>query len=69
MLKDAEAHLALARKEREYYKSAIEVAKEVLWNTFSINGEIVPPAVSACLRPMTNNITKHFSFDMAQQVY
>ena len=68
VLKDAEAHLQLATQERSYYRSVIDASKEVLKETFTIAGQLQVPPISACLSPGTNNITMHFSFDMAQQV-
>ena len=68
MLKDIEAHLYWATQERSYYRSAIDIAKEVLKETFTVDGQLKVPPVDACLAPATRNITMHFSFDMAQQV-
>ena len=68
MLKDAEAHPYRATQERSYYRSAIDTAKEILKKTFTMDGQLKVPPVSACLAPVTRNITMHFSFDMAQQV-
>ena len=68
VLKDAEAHLQLATQERSYYRSVVDASKEVLRETFTVDGELQIPPVFACLPPMTNIITMHFSIDMAQQV-
>ena len=68
VLKDAEAHLQLATQERSYYRSVVDASKEVLKETFTVDGELQIPPVSACLPPMANVITMHFSIDMAQQV-
>ena len=67
-LKDAEAHLYRATQESSYYRSAIDIAKEVLKETFTVDGQLKVPPISACLAPATRDITMHFSFDMAQQV-
>ena len=68
VLKDAEAHLHLATQERSYYRSMIETSKEVLKESFTVNGQLEIPSISACLPLATKDITMHFSFDMAQQV-
>ena len=68
-MKDAEEHLFLATQERSYYTSAIESSKEILTNTFTVNGTLTVPPINACLPAKVNDITMHFSFDMAQQVY
>jgi hypothetical protein len=53
---------------RSHYTSAIETAKEVLKNTFTVDGKLTVPPINACLPAKVNDITMHFSFDMAQQV-
>ena len=68
VLKDAEAHLFLATQERSHYTSAIETSKEVLKNTFTVDGTLTVPPVNACLPAKVSDVTMHFSFDMAQQV-
>ena len=68
VLKDAEAQLLLATQERSYYKGLIEKAKAVMEQDFTVDGELKPPCLNACLSPGTNKITVHYSFDMAQQV-
>ena len=67
MLKDAEAHLHLATQERSY-RSAIDIAKEGLKATFTVDGQLKVPPANACLASATRNIIMHFSIDMAQQV-
>ena len=66
-LNDAEAHVQLAREERSHYRSVVATAKQVV-DTFSVDGQLQVPPVNACLPPASNDITMHFSFDMAQQV-
>ena len=68
VLKDAEAHLHLATQERSYYRSVIDTCKEVLKETFTVNGQLQVPSIDACLLPVTIDIIMHFSIDMAQQV-
>ena len=68
MLQDSQAHLSLAIQEREYYSTTVEHAKGVLQETFTINGELTVPPIHDCLSAKANDITMHFSFDMAQQV-
>ena len=69
MLKDAEEHLQLATQERSYYRSAIEISKEVLRQMFTINGCLLVPPVGSCLPPLSWDVEMHFSLDMAQQVW
>ena len=68
VLKDAEAHLHLATQERSYYRSVIDTCKEVLKETFTVNGQLQVPSIDARLLPVTFDIIMHFSIDMAQQV-
>ena len=67
VIKYAEA-LLLATQERSHYKGAIDSAKEVLKNTFTVEGQLLVPPINACLPSNSNDITMHFSFDMGQQV-
>ena len=69
MLKDAEEHLQLAMQERSYYRSAIEISKEVLRQILTINGCLLVPPVGSCLPPLSWDVEMHFSLDMAQQVW
>ena len=66
VLKDAEAHLLLATQEHSYYKSLIDTAKAVLKQMFTIDGELKVPCLNARIKPGTEKITMHYSFDMAQ---
>ena len=68
VLKDAQEHLRLATQERSYYRSAIEASKQVLRNTFTVDGSLQVPPVGSCLPPLSHEIEMHFSLDMAQQV-
>ena len=67
IVKRAEVHLQLATKARSYLKSQVKSGKETIKDHFTDKGLAVPP-VGACLAPVSNTITMHFSFDMAQQV-
>ena len=67
VLKDAEAHLQLSTEERSYYRTIIDTIKEVLKNTFTDDGQLIVPPVNACVPPRSQDITVHFSFNMAQQ--
>ena len=68
VLKDAKAHLQLAIEEWSYYRMIIDTAKEVLKNTFTDDGQLIVPPVNACVPSRNQDITMHFSLDMAQQV-
>lgn len=67
IVKRAEVHLLLATKARSYLKSQVKTAKDTIESHF-IDRDLDVPSVGACLMPASNNITMHFSFDMAQQV-
>lgn len=67
-VKKAQAHLDRAVKARSYYKGQIDKAKAGVKTTFTIDGTLTIPPVTAGLKPMTHKrLTMHFSFDMAQQ--
>ncbi len=66
-MKRAEVHLLLATKARSYLKAQVKSAKDTIKSHFTDN-DLAVPSVGACLMPASNNITVHFSFDMAQQV-
>ena len=68
VLKDAEAHLHPATQERSYYRSVIDTCKEVMKETFTVNGQLQVPSIDARLLSVTFNIIMYFSIDMAQQV-
>ena len=66
-IKAAEEHLLAVTKERSYYRSACKQGRSDLEALFSSNGSFQPPPPASALRPLCNDITVHFSFDMAQQ--
>lgn len=68
VIKQAEAHLLVATKARSYYKGQIDKAKESVKITFTEDNVLSVPSINARLQPRTNQMTMHFSFDMAQQV-
>ena len=59
VIKDAEAHLHLATQERSYYSSVIDTCKEVLEETFTVNGQLQVPSIDARLLPVMFNIIMH----------
>ena len=67
-IKAAEAHIILTTKERSYYRSQCKESKRVVHETFTKNDQFLPPPPYSSLPPLQNDITVHFSFDMAQQV-
>ncbi len=67
IVKRAEAHLMLATKARSYLKAQVKATKDTIKSHYTDKGLPVP-SVRACLSPASNEITVHFSFDMAQQV-
>lgn len=67
-MKKAEAHLLLATKARSYLKEQVASAKRDLKSHFIDKG-LELPTVGARLAPACNNISMHFSFDFAQQVF
>ena len=68
VLKDAEAHLLLATKERSYYKTLVDKAKAIVAQTFTVDGELKLPSLDAWSSPGNKKISMHYSFEMAQQV-
>ena len=69
VLKAAQEHVRQATDERAHYRDAIDSAKKALQATFTIDGQLCVPPVHACLPTSSHDITMHFSFDMAQQVW
>lgn len=67
VVKRYEGHLLLATKARSYLKAQVEAAKEALKKHFS-DRNVPVPALGDCLPSACNDITIHYSFDMAQQV-
>ena len=55
-------------KERSLYKKALDTAKESIHQFFS-SEEFSPPSPAERATPCSRNITAHYSFDMAQQVF
>ena len=66
-MKSAEEHLLLATKARSYLKGQVKEAKDAVKSHFTDRDVVVPP-IGSMPTPRCNNITIHFSFDMAQQV-
>ena len=62
-------HLLLASKERSLYRSVCNDAKQEPRKVFTINDEFSPPPPFSSLQPCSNQMTRHYSFDMAQQVH
>ena len=62
-----ELHLDLATKARSYLKAQFTAAKVTILKLYT-EKDLPLPTIGACLLPASNNITMHFSFDMAQQV-
>ena len=58
----------MATKERSFYKKACEDSKKTLEQVFTTDNVFTPPAPYSRIKPCTNDIVVHFSFDMAQQV-
>ena len=64
----AEQHLEEVTKERSLYKTAIDTAKQSIWQ-FSSDGVFSPPQPACKSQPSSRLITAHYSFNMAQQVF
>ena len=54
---------------KSYYRSAIEISKEVLRQMFTVNGCLLVLPVGSRLPPLSWDVEMHFSLDMAQQVW
>ena len=63
VLKDTEAHVYRATQERFSYRSAIGIAKEVLKETFTMNGQLEVQLIGACMHVC------HLQYKTSQQVY
>ena len=63
VIKAAETHLSLAKSARAHYHT---LCKDTLREVFTQDKFNPPPHSS--LPPLSNPITVHYSFDMAQQV-
>lgn len=68
VVKRAEVHLELATKARSYLKAQVQAAKDAIESHFSGRG-LALPDFGTSLAPGCNNITMHYSFDFAQQVF
>ena len=67
-IKAAEEHITAVTIERSYYRSICETSRDELKRVFTIAGSYQLPPPGAMILPMSNNMTCHYSFDMAQQV-
>jgi len=68
VIRAAEVHVNLARNERSHYRTLCKDSKSILKETFTQEGTFNPPPPHSSLPPLSNPITVHYSFDMAQQV-
>ena len=65
VIKAAETHLSLAKSARAHYCTLCKESKANLREVFTQDKFNLPPP----LPPLSNPITVHYSFDMAQQVH
>ena len=69
-MQKAEEHLLLVTQERSSYRTAVEESKRQARATFKApDGSFAPPSVNCNIKPASNAITMHYSFDFAQQVH
>lgn len=66
VIKSAEAHLTSVQLERSHYKFQCDECKKAIRDMCTIDETYTPPPVIPS--DTTTPTTKHFSFDMAQQV-
>ena len=67
--KAAEEHITAVTKERSYYRSICADSKKNMVALYtSTTGSFDPPPPCSVIRPLCNDTTIHYSFDMAQQV-
>ena len=67
-IKAAEEHITAVTKERSYYRNICEASKKNISELFAYGESFDLPPPNSMLRPLSNDTTIHFSFDMAQQV-
>ena len=59
----------MATKERSFYRSVCDTAKQSVRQSFVQSGKFSPPPPSSRLSPCSLPSVVHYSFDMAQQVH
>ena len=64
----AQEHLRIAQMERSFYTASCKDCSRSVKAHFVCNGLFVPPPPASCIRPNSNHIQVHYSFDYAQQV-
>lgn len=70
VLRACTEHLEAAHRERSYYKTTCDQCKESIYNHFTDDkGQITLPQPSMCATLNSFDITAHYSFDYAQQVW
>ena len=67
VIKAAETQLSLAKSARAHYRTLCKESKATLREVFT-QDKFNPPPPHSSLPPLSNPITVHYSFDMAQQV-
>ena len=69
-MQTAKEHLQLVTKERSSYRAAVEESKRQARATFKApDGSFQPPPVNCDIKPASNAISMHYSFDFAQQFH
>ena len=70
VLQKAEEHLLLVTQERSSYRGAVEESKRQARAAFKApDGSFAPPPLNCNIKPASNAISAHYSFDFAQQVH
>ena len=69
-IKAAEEHITAVTKEHSHYPNICIKSKKNMHELYtSTMGSFEPPPPHSAIRPLSNDTTIHYSFDMAQQVF
>ena len=68
VIRQAEEHLRVVTRERDYYRQVCKDSRDLLKAIFSKDGTFYPPPATLNYAAMSLDCVVHYSFDMAQQV-
>ena len=61
-------HIRTVTQERSYYRNVCKISSDDLKRIFTTDIAFKVTPIAAMILPLSNNMTCHYSFDMAQQV-
>ena len=67
-LRTVRIHLDAVTQERKLYREVCKSSRDTLKATYSTDGVLQPPPPRSAIPPCSEQMTMHYSFDMAQQV-